>query len=126
MRAFDIITIVVPLALPATLIIGVNFSLNRLKKKGIFCIVPTRVNVGRKVDLMCYDKTGTLTEDGLDVLGVHISEPSEQNTFILGELKQNVSDIFNKDSLSDCTFPLDVKKQKFLNIIINLIFVKNS
>ena len=114
LRAFDIITIVVPPALPATLTIGTSFSLNRLKKKGIFCIAPTRVNVGGKVDLMCFDKTGTLTEDGLDVLGVHISEPSEQNTFILGGLKQNVNDIFNKDSLGDCTSPLDVKNKNFL------------
>ena len=71
-RALDLITIVVPPALPATLTIGTNFALNRLKKKSIFCISPQRVNVGGKIDLMCFDKTGTLTEDGLDVLGVRL------------------------------------------------------
>lgn len=71
-RALDLITIVVPPALPATLTIGTNFALNRLKAKQIFCISPQRVNVGGKVDIMCFDKTGTLTEEGLDILGVRV------------------------------------------------------
>ncbi|OAQ96307.1 hypothetical protein LLEC1_00157 [Akanthomyces lecanii] len=71
-RALDLITIVVPPALPATLTIGTNFALSRLKRKQIFCISPQRVNVGGKLDVMCFDKTGTLTEDGLDVLGVRV------------------------------------------------------
>jgi cation-transporting ATPase 13A2 len=70
-RALDLITIVVPPALPATLTIGTNFALSRLRSKNIFCISPQRVNVGGKLDAVCFDKTGTLTEDGLDVLGVH-------------------------------------------------------
>lgn len=73
-RALDLITIVVPPALPATLTIGTNFALTRLKKKQIFCISPQRVNVGGKLDIMCFDKTGTLTEDGLDVLGIRVAQ----------------------------------------------------
>lgn len=72
-RALDLITIVVPPALPATLTIGTNIALGRLRKRGIFCITPSRVNVGGRVDAMCFDKTGTLTEEGLDVLGAHLS-----------------------------------------------------
>ncbi|GMG40018.1 unnamed protein product [Ambrosiozyma monospora] len=74
-RALDLITIVVPPALPATLTIGTSFALSRLRKKQIFCIAPTRVNVGGKLDVMCFDKTGTLTEEGLDIMGVHVSQP---------------------------------------------------
>lgn len=72
LRALDIITIVVPPALPATLTIGTTFAINRLKSYQIYCISPTRVNIGGKLDVICFDKTGTLTEDGLDVLGVHL------------------------------------------------------
>lgn len=71
-RALDLITIVVPPALPATLTIGTQFAIGRLKKKQIFCISPQRVNVGGKLDVMCFDKTGTLTEEGLDVLGIRV------------------------------------------------------
>ena len=41
-RALDLITIVVPPALPATLSIGTNFALSRLKKRQIFCITPQK------------------------------------------------------------------------------------
>ena len=79
-RALDLITIVVPPALPATLTIGTNFALSRLKQKRIFCISPQRVNVGGKLDVVCFDKTGTLTEDGLDVLGTRVVEkPSNRS-----------------------------------------------
>ncbi|KAF2457334.1 hypothetical protein BDY21DRAFT_39066 [Lineolata rhizophorae] len=73
-RALDLITIVVPPALPATLTVGTTFAQERLKKKSIFCIAPQRVAVGGKLDVVCFDKTGTLTEDGLDVLGVRVVE----------------------------------------------------
>jgi cation-transporting P-type ATPase 13A2 len=79
-RALDLITIVVPPALPATLTIGINFALNRLKAKKIYCISPQRVNVGGKIDIMCFDKTGTLTEEGLDILGVRVVSKS-RNSF---------------------------------------------
>lgn len=70
LRALDLITIVVPPALPATLSIGTSFAISRLKRLGIFCISPPRVNIGGKIDCMCFDKTGTLTEDGLDIHGI--------------------------------------------------------
>ncbi|CAG8502981.1 984_t:CDS:10, partial [Cetraspora pellucida] len=95
LRALDLITIVVPPALPATMTIGTNFAIGRLKKAGIFCISPPRVNVGGKLNVMCFDKTGTLTEDGLDVLGVRfINQISHRFT----ELHTTVDTIFKSDS----------------------------
>lgn len=85
-RALDLITIVVPPALPATLTIGTNFALSRLKQKQIFCISPQRVNVGGKLDVVCFDKTGTLTEEGLDVLGVRVVQrPDNRFSELLSE-----------------------------------------
>jgi cation-transporting ATPase 13A3/4/5 len=89
-RALDLITIVVPPALPATLSIGTNFAIGRLRKLGIFCISPTRVNIGGKVNVCCFDKTGTLTEDGLDILGVR---SLDRNAHRFGELIDNVLDL---------------------------------
>ena len=64
----DLITVVVPPALPAALTIGVVYAVQRLKKVRIFCIDPQRVNFCGKIQSICFDKTGTLTEDGLSVL----------------------------------------------------------
>ena len=74
-RALDLITVVVPPALPATMSIGTVFSLNRLKKKMIHCISPSKINVASKIDVFCFDKTGTLTEEGLDLYGIAPSGP---------------------------------------------------
>ncbi|NWV38097.1 AT134 ATPase, partial [Grantiella picta] len=77
-KALDVITIAVPPALPAALTTGIIYSQRRLKKKGIFCISPQRINMCGQLNLFCFDKTGTLTEDGLDLWGLL---PSERNCF---------------------------------------------
>uniref|UniRef100_A0A4W5KGT3 ATPase cation transporting 13A2 n=1 Tax=Hucho hucho TaxID=62062 RepID=A0A4W5KGT3_9TELE len=69
-RALDIVTIVVPPALPAAITTGTIYAQGRLKREGVFCISPPRINISGKVSLFCFDKTGTLTEEGLDVWGV--------------------------------------------------------
>ncbi|XP_028922035.1 polyamine-transporting ATPase 13A2 isoform X2 [Ornithorhynchus anatinus] len=70
MRALDLVTVVVPPALPAAMTVGTIYAQKRLKAHGIFCISPPRINLGGKLRLVCFDKTGTLTEEGLDVWGV--------------------------------------------------------
>ncbi|WVQ65814.1 uncharacterized protein L199_003992 [Kwoniella botswanensis] len=90
LRALDLITIVVPPALPATLTIGTTFAIERLRKSGIFCISPNRVNIGGKINVVCFDKTGTLTEDGLDVLGVRTIDRQDQR---FSELHSEIQDV---------------------------------
>ncbi|XP_021361034.1 cation-transporting ATPase 13A2-like isoform X2 [Mizuhopecten yessoensis] len=69
LRVLDVITIIVPAALPAAMTIGITYAQNRLKKESIYCISPPRINFGGRLDAFCFDKTGTLTEDGLDMMG---------------------------------------------------------
>ncbi|KAI8975910.1 Ca-transporting ATPase [Trametes punicea] len=90
LRALDLITVVVPPALPATLLIGTSFAIGRLRELGIFCISPSRVNVAGQINVCCFDKTGTLTEDGLDILGVHAPE---RNTARFGKLIEDIHDL---------------------------------
>ncbi|KAG7226888.1 hypothetical protein INR49_022183 [Caranx melampygus] len=75
-RSLDIVTIAVPPALPAAITTGTIYAQNRLKKQGVFCISPPRINICGKVSLFCFDKTGTLTEEGLDVWGVMEGGPA--------------------------------------------------
>ncbi|KAI9364521.1 hypothetical protein DFJ73DRAFT_809774 [Zopfochytrium polystomum] len=88
-RALDLITIIIPPALPATMAVGVSFSISRLRKAAIYCISPPRVNICGKVEVMCFDKTGTLTEEGLDVLGFRCA------------VSENESDTLGASSFSD-------------------------
>nr|XP_056721435.1 polyamine-transporting ATPase 13A2 [Euleptes europaea] len=79
LRGLDIVTVVVPPALPAAMTVGTIYAQNRLKKHGIFCISPPQINLCGKLRLICFDKTGTLTEEGLDIWGV---VPRENRSFL--------------------------------------------
>ncbi|KAJ1522556.1 hypothetical protein ONE63_001742 [Megalurothrips usitatus] len=78
LEALDLITVVVPPALPAAMTVGHMYAQNRLGKKDIYCITPRSINVSGSVDCVCFDKTGTLTEDGMDMWGV---VPTRNNHF---------------------------------------------
>jgi len=73
-RTLDLITIVVPPALPAAMTCGIVFAQMRLKKQRIFCISPRTINICGGINLFCFDKTGTLTEDGMDVNSLIMTE----------------------------------------------------
>ncbi|VVC45388.1 Hypothetical protein CINCED_3A014162 [Cinara cedri] len=70
MKALDLITVVVPPALPAAMTVGQMYAQSRLKDHHIYCISPRAINVAGSINCVCFDKTGTLTEDGLDMWGV--------------------------------------------------------
>jgi cation-transporting ATPase 13A2 len=57
------ITITVPPTLPISMIIGIVYALEKLKKKEIYSISPNQIIEGGLLDIMCFDKTGTLTYD---------------------------------------------------------------
>ncbi|XP_055857682.1 polyamine-transporting ATPase 13A3 isoform X2 [Episyrphus balteatus] len=84
-ESLDLITIVVPPALPAAMTVGRFYAQQRLEKKNIFCISPRSINVSGSIDCVCFDKTGTLTEDGLDMWGV---VPKSQTNYFQIALKQ--------------------------------------
>ncbi|XP_055952712.1 polyamine-transporting ATPase 13A3-like isoform X3 [Argiope bruennichi] len=96
-RALDIITIVVPPALPAAMSIGIVYGQTRLKKQKIYCISPPRINIGGKLKLICFDKTGTLTEEGLDFWGII---PTTEGKF--KELEHDVNILSEHDLLKVC------------------------
>lgn len=75
-RGCDMVTIVVPPALPLALTVGVAYALVALRKRRIFCISPPRVNLAGKVNCFCFDKTGTLTSEGLELACIRPVAPS--------------------------------------------------
>nr|KAF6443118.1 ATPase cation transporting 13A2 [Molossus molossus] len=55
-RALDLVTVVVPPALPAAMTVCTLYAQGRLRSQGIFCIHPLRINLGGKLQLLCFDK----------------------------------------------------------------------
>lgn len=54
--ALDLITIVVPPALPAAMTVGRMYAQSRLKRENVFCISPRTINVAGSIDCVCFDK----------------------------------------------------------------------
>lgn len=55
-ESLDIVTITVPPALPAAMTAGIVYAQRRLKRVGIFCISPQRINMCGQLNLVCFDK----------------------------------------------------------------------
>lgn len=60
-ESLDIITITVPPALPAAMTVGIVYAQRRLKRVGIFCISPQRINMCGQLNLVCFDKVEQLS-----------------------------------------------------------------
>jgi magnesium-transporting ATPase (P-type) len=75
-KCFDSLTIVLPPTLPISLTFtSFYFHLN-LNRKFISCISDFRMTAAGRVNIFVLDKTGTLTEQGLELYGFQVSKNS--------------------------------------------------
>lgn len=77
-KAFDLITITVPPALPICLNIGITISIKRLKVLGITCMNRMKMNMSGTISHIVLDKTGTLTDEKMKFIG-YISLNNKEN-----------------------------------------------
>ncbi|KAJ0389973.1 hypothetical protein P43SY_011227 [Pythium insidiosum] len=57
--------------IPVVITVGQVNASRRLQERGVFCLNPQRVPLSGKVRVFAFDKTGTITKEGLDFRGLH-------------------------------------------------------
>ncbi|OBZ67235.1 hypothetical protein A0H81_12899 [Grifola frondosa] len=107
LRALDLITVVVPPALPATLSIGTSFAIGRLRKSGIFCISPSRVKCSWTNQQRNTGRFGELIEDIHDLPGSGVKA-----SFLYALATCHSLKMVDGEVIGD---PLDVKMFEFTN-----------
>lgn len=79
-KSLDLISIVIPPALPGALTACLIYAQTRLKSLQIYCISPSTINVSGSVTTFVFDKTGTLTEDDCSLRSILPSIWSPDNS----------------------------------------------
>lgn len=69
---------VIPPLLPTVFVVSVGISANRLQTKRITCTNPEGILVAGKVNVCCFDKTGTITEPGMEFTGIDNGDDDER------------------------------------------------
>ena len=77
--------------MPLTLIVGQAASSERLASANdIFCVNPKRIGICGKVRVCCFDKTGTITNEGLDFTGVVTAEDGQLSDLMDSEKSPDI------------------------------------
>ena len=94
LRFADTLIGVFPPALNVYFQFPVNFSILRLKQKGVLGLQPQKMREAGAIRICCFDKTGTLTENGMDVYGYY--EQNEDHT-----MRKVLSNKIKKEDISE-------------------------
>jgi magnesium-transporting ATPase (P-type) len=109
---------VIPPLLPTVFVVSVGISANRLQNKRITCTNPEAILVAGKVNVCCFDKTGTITEAGMDFVGVDCSDEGMKKQATIGmavchNLKASASGELIGNHVDKASFTSSLGKMRF-------------
>ena len=95
-KCLDLITTTIPPSLPTCLGIGNTLIIGRLRKQRIICRNKYKVDIAGKINTICLDKTGTLTEENLEIYGFRPIYIDKEGNFCFSDLHKT-ADKFSKN-----------------------------
>lgn len=95
LRLADTFISAVPPALNVYFQFPINFSIIRLKSKGVLGLQPQKMTDAGNIRICCFDKTGTLTENCMDVYGF-IDHEEQKNMKLVKSTEVKIEDTSEK------------------------------
>ena len=95
-KILDCLTVILPPTLPICLTFTSFYFNFTLKKKGISCISDEKMSAAGKVNVVVLDKTGTITEEGLELSGFQLSKVSiDKDKILCFDTIESSLEVFN-------------------------------
>ena len=121
---FNVLTILVPAALPISLTFNTFYFHFYLSKKGVTSTSEIRLNAAGKSNIIILDKTGTLTEEELDLYGFQSVSYLKENggSLVFNDLENNswMYNLLHKEFWKNyCLYPEIFKNDNYKNNIKN-------
>ena len=111
----DLITVIVPPILPSAMILVMLFSFIRFKRIGIICLDARKIINSGRINLICFDKTGTITDPDFKLENMIINSNSTPKA--LKVYNHSNKDIIRGERIEN-------KSEDNIDIRENLILVK--
>lgn len=90
-KGMELFTTAVPPTMLLCLSLGLDYSVENLKTKGIQTLLMNRINLAARIKIMCFDKTGTLTENMLFFSGFIYKTVSEEGRYLLSDFESRMT-----------------------------------
>ena len=94
----ELSTIIIPPIINITLTLSTNRYKKTLLNQKIHCINKEKITAAGKANIICLDKTGTLTEDEFELFGYQFTMPNFDNDKNINLNKKNNDNSFDDDS----------------------------
>lgn len=103
----------IPFELPMEMGLSIQTAVKNLMSKKVYCLEPFRITLAGKVDVCCFDKTGTLVDSKLEVKRIEFSNKNTNRVLSSCHNLIVVDGVIKGDPLEIAVFAHDFEKQPF-------------
>ncbi|XP_077301378.1 uncharacterized protein LOC143921930 [Arctopsyche grandis] len=100
----------IPFELPMEMGLSIQSAVKNLMSKKVYCLEPFRITLAGKVDVCCFDKTGTLVDSKLEVKKVVFSNENTGKVLTCCQNLIDVDGVIKGDPLDMAIFLSDFEK----------------
>jgi cation-transporting ATPase 13A1 len=106
----------IPFELPMEMGLSVQSAVKNLMAKRIYCLEPFRITLAGKIDVCCFDKTGTLVDSKLEVKKIELANENTSKVLSCCHNLIEVDGLLRGDPLETAIFDFKFEKLSYRTI----------